>query len=226
LTFESHRIYPGDCLELFAQVADGAFDCVLTDPPWPGCKIDIGWKGPAWWRKVIVEMERVVGSRGKIILHINSETDPRVMLKPFKLPFIHQGVLRFIPPRFRGNVCNEFDVFYEFGYGFLPKGRTVLTQRCDSAPSRGSSEKRPDFPCYRNLGHVKWLVKTQVGPGRTILDPFAGSGTTLVAAIRESTGAVGFELNAEVCQKANERVQHALNGVKRKDPKGQEVMFA
>ncbi len=40
-------------------------------------------------------------------------------------------------------------------------------------------------------------------PGSTLLDPFAGSGTTLVAAIAENVNAVGIEQDpsyAEICR--------------------------
>ena len=43
--------------------------------------------------------------------------------------------------------------------------------------------------------------------GDTILDPFMGSGTTAIAAIREKRHFIGFELNKEYYDKACERIK-------------------
>jgi DNA modification methylase len=45
-------------------------------------------------------------------------------------------------------------------------------------------------------------------PNSTILDPFMGSGTTAVAAIREKRHFLGFELNKEYYDKACERIRN------------------
>ena len=42
--------------------------------------------------------------------------------------------------------------------------------------------------------------------GDTVLDPFIGSGTTAIAAIREKRNFIGFELNKEYYDKACKRI--------------------
>lgn len=221
----ANKVYCGDCLALMRELPAGSFDAVVTDPPWPDCKIDLGWLGPEWWARVVSELERVVGDKGKIIIHLNSETNPAPFLAPFKVPFVHTCWLRFIPPRYRGNVCNEADMAYQFGYGFLPKGKRVLPQLCDHSPSRGRRFQMLQFPCYRNLGHVQWLIKTQVGPDRRVLDPFTGSGTTGLACLRNGCEFMGFEIVSEVCKAANERIERESVGLLIADLQGQQALF-
>ncbi|MFJ7990272.1 DNA-methyltransferase [Streptomyces sp. NPDC096351] len=43
------------------------------------------------------------------------------------------------------------------------------------------------------LGLMRWLVRLVTPPGGTVLDPFAGSGTTLLAALDEGAAAIGIE---------------------------------
>ena len=47
-------------------------------------------------------------------------------------------------------------------------------------------------------------------PGGRILDPFAGSGTTILAAVQEGYEAVGIELTDAYFQLGTQRVKQAL----------------
>lgn len=44
---------------------------------------------------------------------------------------------------------------------------------------------------------MRWLVRLVTPPNGTVLEPFAGSGTTLVAARLEGFAAVGIEMTAD-----------------------------
>ena len=52
-------------------------------------------------------------------------------------------------------------------------------------------------PTVKPLSLMRWLVRLATPPGGTVLDPFAGSGTTLEAAILEGVNVVGIEREAE-----------------------------
>lgn len=56
-----------------------------------------------------------------------------------------------------------------------------------------SGDDRPDHPCPKPLPLMEQLVSDFSDPGDLILDPFAGSGTTGVAAIRLGRRFVGWE---------------------------------
>lgn len=47
--------------------------------------------------------------------------------------------------------------------------------------------------------------------GGTVLDPFMGSGSTAIAAVRTGRHFVGFEVSEEYCRLANERVAAELS---------------
>ena len=58
------------------------------------------------------------------------------------------------------------------------------------------SEKR-EHPTQKPLHLMKRLVKTSSKEGMTVLDPFAGSGSTLAAASDLDRNYIGFEINEE-----------------------------
>ena len=55
---------------------------------------------------------------------------------------------------------------------------------------------------------MEWLVSLIVPPGGVVLDPFAGSGTTLQAAINKGFTPIGIEQDADYIQLTNKRLGH------------------
>lgn len=55
-----------------------------------------------------------------------------------------------------------------------------------------------------------WLVKLVTPPGGTVLDPFLGSGTTGVAAVRSGFNFVGIEQDPSYMEIARLRIAHAV----------------
>lgn len=66
---------------------------------------------------------------------------------------------------------------------------------CAKASERDRAGSK--HPTVKNLALMRWLCRLITPPGGTILDPFAGSGTTLQAAIEEGFDVIGIEQEAE-----------------------------
>jgi site-specific DNA-methyltransferase (adenine-specific) len=67
-------------------------------------------------------------------------------------------------------------------------------------------------PCAKPLSAMRWMVLKASREGETILDPFMGSGTTLVAAKYLFRKAIGIELEEKYCEiAANRLAQGALD---------------
>lgn len=66
---------------------------------------------------------------------------------------------------------------------------------------------RPDHPCPKPLPLMRDLVGLFTDLHESILDPFMGSGTTLVAAKALNRQAVGIEINEKYCEIAAERLR-------------------
>ncbi|WP_407543809.1 site-specific DNA-methyltransferase (plasmid) [Deinococcus radiomollis] len=64
-------------------------------------------------------------------------------------------------------------------------------------------------PTQKPVDLMAWLVRSYSQPGDLILDPFAGSGSTGVAAIQEGRRFLGCERDASFCELAQRRLAHA-----------------
>lgn len=64
---------------------------------------------------------------------------------------------------------------------------------------------RNTHPTVKPVDLMAWLVRLVTPPGGVVLDPFAGSGSTLVAARREGFGFIGIEREAEYLEIARAR---------------------
>lgn len=71
---------------------------------------------------------------------------------------------------------------------------------------RGKTSRKNTHPTVKPLSLMQYLVRLVTPPGGVVLDPFAGSGSTLLAAEREGFDSIGIELNPEYCEIARARL--------------------
>ena len=76
----------------------------------------------------------------------------------------------------------------------------------------GRSGAMNHHPTVKNIALMRWLCRLITPPGGTILDPFAGSGSTGVAALAEGFNFVGCEMTEEYLPIIEGRLRHALKG--------------
>lgn len=101
--------------------------------------------------------------------------------------------------------ANAFIFFYgkdphNIGSGMIPNSVSGL---CDSV-------KGIQHPCPKPLKFAKWLVGRASLAHEIILDPFAGSGTTLVAAKQLGRRAIGIDIEEKYCEIAAKRLSQEV----------------
>jgi len=67
-----------------------------------------------------------------------------------------------------------------------------------------------DHPCAFPVEIAKRPIESSCPPGGLVLDPFLGSGTTLVAAKMCNRRAIGIELEEKYCEMAARRLQQEV----------------
>ena len=91
----------------------------------------------------------------------------------------------------------------------------LACQVCDEVDSTThKNEKGDDIKCARNnhptvkpIALMQWLIRLVTPPDGVVLDPFCGSGSTLVAAADEGFGFIGIDISPEYCEMARERLK-------------------
>ena len=76
---------------------------------------------------------------------------------------------------------------------------------------RTSQGRANTHPTVKPIDLMRWLCRLVTPPGGTVLDPFAGSGSTGVAAVLEGFGFRGIELDPHHVEIARERIAAAAD---------------
>jgi site-specific DNA-methyltransferase (adenine-specific) len=78
--------------------------------------------------------------------------------------------------------------------------------------AKATTEERGEgnnHPTVKPQALMRWLVRLVTPPGGTVLDPFMGSGSTLIAADAEQFNAIGCEMSLEYAEIARRRITDA-----------------
>ena len=107
-----------------------------------------------------------------------------------------------------GTVGLNRDDRRELGYG--DKGGASRFFYTAKAPKR----ERPNIngvqhPTVKPLAIMQWLLRLVTPPGGVVLDPFAGSGTTIEAALIEGFNPIGIEMEADYLPLIQHRIDRA-----------------
>ncbi len=70
--------------------------------------------------------------------------------------------------------------------------------------------ERKNHPTQKPRPLIERMIKSSAPEGGLVLDPFAGSGTTIEAAVKNGRRAVGFELNSDYCRIIEKRMERLV----------------
>lgn len=176
-------IFHGDCREIASSLA---FDVVIADPPYP--RLDYGWE--------FVSPKDLDFSCRQFWFWMNTE------LFPLPVTALHVWS--------KSNVyigdSEQFEVIWEVGGKKL--GSILRFPAINSVVSADmSGDIYLGHPCQKPVRLLKRLVSKTEG---TVLDPFMGSGTTLVAAKDYCRRAIGIEMEEKYCEIAAKRLAQGV----------------
>lgn len=201
-------IYHGDCREIMEQGVSA--NVIITDPVWPNCPAGkiTGHERPY---ELFNEFCGLIGEGViRLAVELRNDCDPRFLAPvPSRLRFLQVMWCRYAMPGYLGRVLGGNETVYVFGKPVASvEGRRVVPS---ISPVAQPGDRPPNgHPMSRALVHQAFIVNWCSDHYETILDPFCGSGTTLVAAKNAGREAIGIEIEERYCEIAANRLRQSV----------------
>lgn len=204
-------LYHGDCVDVLADLRPASVNTVLTDPPFfmPAQNYagrDTSWQQSwsdtsilgTWWSVVAEAMTRTVKADGHLMAFCDDAS----------YPVFYPAVYT----RWPNIACLVWDKQRPgMGTAWRTSSELIIAARQRSAHWAGGapgsvlrfspvhpSERR--HPVDKPEALLRALIEPTTPPGGTVLDPFAGGGSTLSAAASLGRKAIGVELEERYCE--------------------------
>jgi site-specific DNA-methyltransferase (adenine-specific) len=201
-------LYHGDCRDVLPELPSEAFDLALTDPPYlvsykgrwgAGLKAIEGDSDPSWIQPVFFEVWRVL-RQDSLCLSFYGWPHAEVFLSTWKsLGFRPVSLIALIKDRW--GLGRFTRAQHEPAY-LLAKGHPDRPPEAISDVLDWEQSCPLLHPNQKPLGAISRLIATYAPASAIVLDPFCGSGTTLVAARALGRRAVGIEIEERYCEVA------------------------
>lgn len=190
----------GDFEEVFADLPDGSIDCIITDPPYPYEFIEV-------WTKLSRFAKRVLKPNGYCIAYSGQMYLPEVMQRMsenltyyWTFTLIHTGSRQLINGR---NLFCGWKPILIFQNNFSK----LKTPFDDFIQGTGSEKNHHKWQqAELELNHI---IDNFTNVGDTILEPFAGGGTTIMAALKNNRNIKAAEINEESFNISKKRIADA-----------------
>ncbi|MGB6875244.1 MAG: DNA methyltransferase [Candidatus Acidiferrales bacterium] len=205
-----NRILRGDCIDVMRQFRSASIDFVLTDPPY---LVNYASKdgrtvpnddNDAWIKPAFAEIYRVLGwNRFCISFYAWNRTD-KFFAAWRKAGFRIAGHLSFV----KKYVSRRRYLAYAHENAYLlAKGSPSLPAQpiADVIEWHYSGNKL--HPTQKPVSALRPLIQSFSQPGELVLDPFCGSGSTLLAAKVEGRAFAGIELDPSYFEIAQHRLR-------------------
>lgn len=227
----STAIYYEDAVAGIADhLNDDSVDVVLTDPPY-GVDVDLsetlgaadvthagslendGYEEAVeLWRATVPELKRVLAPEGHLYAFASWKTydDFRDVLSDAGFEVLNCLVWLKSTPN-NQTAFGSGGVRYGYQHEFIlyavhetSEARSLDRTLTDIILHKHSSQDN-EHPTEKPVGLLETLLEQSSAPGDVVLDPFLGSGSTAVAAIRNERDIVGFELDGETYRSVIDR---------------------
>ncbi len=225
-----------DCLDLLKSIEDNSIDLIATDPPYEIHYDKLSWdKKQINWPIIVNEFHRILKNTGNLILfqgwsevlNTRNHFDKYFFLKNWiiydrvkgrgaktNLVSTREDILWYIKDD-KNYTYNKISSTIKKKTGGTIGRKNGNTFRAlsnvwtDISPIVPWSKERVKHPTQKPLALMERIVTIYSNEMDIVLDPFCGSGTTLVAAKKLNRNFIGTDISKEFYAISIERLNHA-----------------
>jgi len=190
----------GDFTKVLDDIPDESIDLILTDPPYPIEFIDC-------WSKLADFAFRKLKKNGFCIAYSGHKNLYEVMKRMEILDFYwmfalkHSGNTKLLA---FNNIVPNWKPILIYQKGF----KKIDNKTDDFIEGTGRSKFNHDWE--QSLGEIDILLTSFSNEGDMVVDPFAGSGTVLVASKKLKRVSIGAEENEDTYNIAKKRISESI----------------
>ena len=249
---ELNKIYNEDCLEGMKRIPDKSVDLVVTDPPYlhvkggmKSKKYNTGsWKSDSYMtssmsdfgkKNIFNFLDIVIPKMKKVNIYIYCSKLQLVHYFEYisQHPKLKYDMLVWDKVKYSMKSTKFFTSDLEYIIRiYEPKVSLNKILTSDGSKSninyylkrKAFEQPRGEHNTMKPLDMIKQFVELSSNAGDLVLDPFLGSGTTAIAAINTKRNFIGFELNKEYFEIAQNRIEERQNQISLLDVETLEVI--
>jgi hypothetical protein len=196
----------GDFRKVLADVPDGSADLIFTDPPFARESLPLFADLGRFAARVLCDGGSLITYFGQYsFVEVGSALKAAGLTPRWLLCVPHQyGMARVHSPK----ISVQMKPIMWFSGGGKAPYQTAFVN--DLIPSTHPDKKAHDW--QQSETEASYLIEQLSPPGGLVVDPMAGSGTTLVAAARLGRRCLGAEIVETHCRQASKRIASAKSG--------------
>lgn len=232
---ELNKIYNEDCLKGMKKIPDKSIDMILCDLPYGTTRNK--WDTIIPLDKLWEQYERIIKDNGAIVLtssqpfttilgnsnlknlryewiwnKSNSTGFQQAKKRPLKK---HENILVFYKRQPTYNpqgleIYNKINRRSGSGENWNESKQNSYVQKYTNYPTQTLNfkyDKTKYHPTQKPVALFEYLIKTYTNEGETVLDNCMGSGTTAIGCMNANRNYIGFELDKNYFELANERIE-------------------
>ena len=216
---ENITLLHGECIDLLPKIPDSSINTIITDPPYflgmthngtRGCFNDLVICKP-FYEKLFAEYKRVLRPDGCVYFFCDWRSSAfyypifdKIVQAHNLLVWVKHGR----PTQYHYGYGTEFILFS----GKIKKSSVTNVITDIKSFNLGAEKTNGEkvHPTQKPIELMEKFIIDSTDVGDTVLDTFAGSGTTGIACIRTGRKFIGMELNDRYFEIAKNRIEMAL----------------
>ncbi len=212
-----NKIINGDCLEEMINIPDMSVDLIITDPPYSTPVVTAFGREKvkntadlsiqeSYFKQVKSEYERILKPNGRIFIFCDDKFYP-ILSRSF---YSWQNIGLMIWDKKKIGMGNPIRKRHELiMYASRDSFEYNRTEGITHYPSVIEFSMTDDkvHPAQKPVGLIEYLIKGFSNEGDTVLDNYAGSGTTLLAAKNLNRNYIGIEMSEDYIRLIEQRLK-------------------